>query len=95
MSTTPRCHDCAFTIGTEASKGPHTAVVARLCAMTGERFDCHVREGACAGWAQEVAERKATGALLAPGSEAYKVAQLGSELMQSMVELVARERGAA
>lgn len=87
-----RCDDCAFTIGTEASKSPHTVVIARLCALTGERFDCHLRPGACAGWAQEVSERKAKSALTTPGTAQHDVALLGGELMSNLVELAAREQ---
>lgn len=88
-----RCNDCAFTIGTQASKAPHTAVVARLCAMTAEPFDCHVSPGACVGWAEEVAERKRTGALLEPGSSAFQTAQMCGEMLTTLVDLAAREQG--
>ena len=45
-----RCRDCAFTPGTEANGFEWTRIKAQLCAMTGDRFDCHVDPGPCQGW---------------------------------------------
>ena len=45
-----RCNDCAFTPGTEANGFEWTRIKAQLCAMTGDRFDCHVNPGQCQGW---------------------------------------------
>ncbi len=55
-----RCHDCAFTHGTEASNSPHSVVVANMCAITGEVFHCHINETPCAGWAEARAMRIAS-----------------------------------
>lgn len=85
-----RCHDCAFTIGTLPSKTVHTVAVAKLCALTGDRFDCHIHDGVCIGWAEEVAERKAKGALLQPGDAGYQAAMLLSELVTQAVRLGAK-----
>jgi hypothetical protein len=46
-----RCHDCAFTAGTDASKSDITRMQARLCAESNEPFYCHVNEPSlCAGY---------------------------------------------
>ncbi len=56
-----RCNDCAFTHGTNASNSPHTLVVANMCALTGEVFECHVsKESPCVGWAEARAARIAS-----------------------------------
>lgn len=48
-----RCNDCAFTHGTEASNSPHTLVIANMCALTGEVFECHInKDEPCRGWAE-------------------------------------------
>lgn len=87
-----RCNTCAFTIGSEASKTPHTVVAARLCGLTGEQFDCHERPGACAGWAEEVAERRKLNALLANGDKGFDTAALINELVSQCVRLAAAEQ---
>lgn len=37
-----RCHDCAFTKGTEANAADHTTAQAFLCVLAHEPFYCHV-----------------------------------------------------
>jgi hypothetical protein len=51
-----RCDDCAFRPGTDASRCERTVLLANLCAEAGEVFNCHRREGLCAGWAQKINE---------------------------------------
>lgn len=88
-----RCNDCAFTVGTDASMSPSTAVVATLCAMTGDRFDCHIERGPCVGWAEAVAERKAKGALIPDGPE-YQHARLLTGFINEWARLEANTAGA-
>jgi hypothetical protein len=45
-----RCDDCAFREGTEANKYEMTRLKAQLCAEIPEEFQCHRRDGLCAGW---------------------------------------------
>lgn len=51
-----RCDDCAFRAGTDASTCARTVLLANLCAESGEIFNCHRREGICAGWAAKINE---------------------------------------
>jgi hypothetical protein len=45
-----RCATCAFRPGTEASRTETTVLMARLCLMSGETFECHERTAPCAGF---------------------------------------------
>lgn len=48
-----RCATCAFRPGTEASRDPTTLLMARLCLLGGDIFQCHEIERAgepCAGF---------------------------------------------
>lgn len=55
---TIKCGDCAFIPGTQASNSPNTLVIAHLCALTGEPFNCHLLDKPCAGWVEALAARK-------------------------------------
>lgn len=46
-----RCSGCAFTAGTDASKSHHTQLECKAAVKHGFTFNCHMQEGACAGWA--------------------------------------------
>ncbi len=70
-----RCNDCAFTIGTEASRYPSTVVISHMRAMTGDLFECHINPGSCVGWVQAVAERQMMGALLKAGDPGFETAR--------------------
>ena len=80
-----RCNDCAFTHGTEASNSPHTVVVANMCAITGEVFECHVNVGLpCAGWSDARANRIISAYKAAPSAAASAdmLCQLVSECIR-------------
>lgn len=49
---TARCHDCAFTRGTEANRTDHTLMAATLCVLAHEPFMCHVEDRVCAGYVE-------------------------------------------
>lgn len=53
IEPTRRCHDCAFTRGTEA----HGCEITRILALCGLRsrgsFDCHINDGPCVGFEEE------------------------------------------
>lgn len=62
----PRCHDCAFRLGTDPNGCESTVMTAIKCAAERETFYCHVRrpEGGppvlCAGWIAMVVTPPAT-----------------------------------
>lgn len=92
MSIKPRCHDCAFTHGTEASNSPHTLVVANMCAITGDVFECHInKDEPCAGWAEARAARRDS----IPSEASRLIADMACELVSECVRLakVEDERG--
>lgn len=89
-----KCGDCAFIPGTEASNSPNTLVIAHLCTLTGEPFECHLVPGPCAGWVEAVRARKIS--LLKPTAMQLQIAQGGKELMFHCERLaVAEDRKAA
>lgn len=45
-----RCHDCAFTRGTEANRTDHTTMLAALCVLGHQAFNCHIQPGICVGY---------------------------------------------
>ncbi len=82
----PRCLDCAFTHGTEASNSPQTLVVANMCALTGEIFQCHVnKDEPCQGWAEARAARIASP--YNPSVEDIAIAAMLCELTSECVRL--------
>ncbi len=94
MAERKRCNDCAFTHGTEASNSPHTLVVANMCALTGEVFECHInKDEPCQGWAEARAARKASGKELSPHS--LSIASMLGELTSECVRLAKIEDDAA
>lgn len=46
------CEGCAFVAGTDANGSPVTTATAFLCVLENDQFNCHMRPGACAGWAK-------------------------------------------
>ncbi len=83
-----KCGDCAFIPGTNASNSPNTLVVAHLCALTGEPFDCHLVPGPCAGWIEAVKARKASP--LKPSAIQLQIAD-GKVQMAQMERLAVRD----
>ncbi len=61
MSGMPqRCHDCAFTQGTEANRSERTRLTAELCLTAGVAFYCHSKgkpEPLCAGYVEALARQ--------------------------------------
>ncbi len=87
---TTRCHDCAFTHGTEASNSPQTLVVANMCALTGEIFECHVNKGSsCFGWCEARVARMASPHN--PSVGAIATAAMLGELTSECVRLAVAE----
>ncbi len=87
---TSRCHDCAFTHGTEASNSPQTLVVANMCALTGEVFECHInKDEPCQGWAEARAARIASAHN--PSVSAIATAAMLGELTSECVRLAVAE----
>jgi hypothetical protein len=77
-----RCDDCAFRSGTDASTCERTVLLAQLCVESLEKFNCHRREGLCAGWAQGVN---------ALGSDWYKAQpEWKQTLRRELIELIHR-----
>ncbi len=74
-----KCGDCAFIPGTQASNSPNTLVIAHLCALTGEPFDCHLVPGPCAGWVEAVKARRKSP--LKPSAVQLNIANASKELM--------------
>ncbi len=85
-----KCGDCAFIPGTEASNSPNTLVIAHLCALTGEPFECHLVPGPCAGWVEAVKTRKASP--LKPNPVQLHIAEASKGLMHEMVRLAVAEQ---
>lgn len=85
-----KCGDCAFIPGTNASNSPDTLVIAHLCALTGEPFDCHLVPGPCAGWVEAVKARKISP--LKPTAGQLSIANGSKELMHQMVRLAVAEQ---
>lgn len=88
-----KCGDCAFVPGTEASNSPNTLVVAHLCALTGEPFDCHLTGGPCVGWAETVRARRISP--LKPNDTQKEIAKHSIDLMNHMERLALDEQEAA
>ena len=89
-----RCHDCAFTHGTEASNSPHTVVVANMCAITGEVFKCHVNEDEpCQGWAEARAARIASP--MKPRSAVVESADMLCQVVGECIRLAKADERAA
>ena len=45
-----RCKTCAYRLGTSPNGCVTTLMTALKCTMEGEPFNCHERDGECAGW---------------------------------------------
>jgi len=88
-----KCGDCAFLPGTNASNSPETLVVAHLCALTGEPFDCHLVPGPCAGWVEAVRARKRSP--LKPSATQLSIANNSKELMHQMIRLAVADQNDA
>lgn len=58
MNGPAMCATCALRPGTEAASYLPTQTHVKLCILSGEQFDCHEREGACAGWRRAVQQAK-------------------------------------
>jgi hypothetical protein len=79
--------------GTEASNSPNTLVIAHLCALTGEPFDCHLTGGPCVGWAEAVKARRVSP--LKPSATQLSIAAASKELMHHAERLALAEQDAA
>ncbi len=81
-----RCNDCAFTHGTEASNSPHTVVIANMCAITGEVFECHIdKNEPCTGWAEARSARVSSSHK--PSTSAVGIADMLGQLTGECVRL--------
>ena len=85
MSAMPKCGDCAFLPGSDASNSPNTLVKAHLSALTGEVFECHLVPGPCKGWVEAVRLRKISP--MKPTETQIEIAATSVRIMDHMERL--------